>query len=75
MKTKIDIKKIKAFTIALALIAFFAGGWIMFIFSEIDKQKEITREVNSHTEEIVKWMHRRDSVFASKYIDAELLRK
>ena len=51
---------------AIVLLAFFAGGWILFVFSEISRQKEITREINSQTEEILDQMHRRDSAFTSE---------
>lgn len=65
MKTKIDIYKIKTLVIALALLAFSCGGWIAFISSEIRRHKELTREINLQTIEILKQMHRRDSVFSS----------
>lgn len=71
MKTKIDIRKIKAFLIAIVLLAFFAGGWILFVVSEINRQKEITSEINSQTEEILDQMHRRDSAFAAQSKDLD----
>lgn len=72
MKIKIDIRKIKAFLIAIVLLAFFAGGWILFVFSEINRQKEITSEINSQTEEILNQMHRRDSAFSAQSKEHEL---
>ncbi|MBD5275129.1 MAG: hypothetical protein HDS37_03385 [Bacteroides sp.] len=66
MNPKTYIRKIKAFLMAIVLLAFFAGGWILFVFSEISRQKEITREINSQTEEILDQMHRRDSAFTSE---------
>lgn len=72
MKTKIDIRKIKAFVVALVLLAFSFGGWILFVSSEIYRQKELTREINSQTEEILNQMHRRDSAFAAQSKEHEL---
>ncbi len=67
MKTKINISKFKAFVVALCLVAFFAGGWILFVFSEIDKQQEITREINLQTIEIRKQIQQRDSIFNKSF--------
>ena len=68
MKEKIDVRKIKAFVIALILLAFSAGGWILFVCSEIKRNKEITRELNLQTEEILNQMHRRDSIIAAQFL-------
>ena len=75
MKTKNDIGKFKAFVVALSLLTFFSSGWILFVFSKIDRQKEMARELNLQTEEILNQMHRRDSTFTSESSDPELFRK
>ncbi len=62
MNAKIDINKFKTLVIALALLAFSSGGWILFVSSEIRRQKELTREINLQTIEILKQMYRTDSV-------------
>ena len=64
------IRKIKAVVITLILLAFSAGGWILFVCSEIKRNKEITRELNIQTEKILNQMHRRDSIFASENNDS-----
>ena len=75
MKTKNDIGKFKTFVVALSLLAFFSSGWILFVFSKIDRQKEMARELNLQTEEILNQMHQRDSTFTSEYNDSSLLLK
>ncbi len=64
MKAEFDIKKIKVFVVSLALIAFSLGGWILFISSEVKRHKELTREINLQTIEILNQMHRCNSVYS-----------
>ncbi|MDE5813267.1 MAG: hypothetical protein K2H72_03185 [Muribaculaceae bacterium] len=75
MKTKIDLKKIKALVISLALLAFFFGGWVLFVFSETNKHREIARELNLQAERIMNQTCQRDSAFSSDSNDSVLLLK
>ena len=74
MKIKIDTGKIKFFLIDIVFLSVFAGGWILFVFSKIERQEEITREINLQTEELRKQINRCDSAFAVES-KSDLLRK
>ena len=67
MKTKTDIRKIKAFLVTLGMIAIVSSGWILFVFSKIERQEEIAREINLQTEELRKQINQRDTAFAAEY--------
>ena len=75
MKAKIDINKIKTFVVSLAILAFSLGGWVLFVFSEIRSQKEMTSQINIQTKEILDQMYRRDSAFAAQSKEHELFWK
>lgn len=75
MKAKIDINKIKTFVVSLAILAFSLGGWVLFVFSEIRSQKEMTSQINIQTKEILDQMYRRDSAFNSFSLDPEFIPK
>ena len=66
MRTKINISKIKKYFLDLLMAAFVGGGWSLFIFSEINKQEEMTKEINKQTREIRKEIYQRDTTVISQ---------